>query len=122
MKVTATMGAWGIATTNVYVNIVLGCPDTTITPVTVPNQIYYITFTALTFSFIDWTSSVSGCTPFTYTATYNDGSALVGKITFNAGTKTFTVTSSTYTDVGTYYIRIIGSLASGVFAPTTFSI
>ena len=69
----------------------MGCPDTTITPDVIPDQIYYVTDPVLTFSFAEWTSSVTLCGAFTYTSLMDNAVLDTNLINFNAATKTFTV-------------------------------
>jgi hypothetical protein len=65
-------------------------------------------------TFIDWTSSVTLCTPFTYTATLSDGSALNSAfINFTPATRSFSIITSNPIYIGTYSIKITGTLSSG---------
>ena len=77
------------------VNVVRGCADTIITPTSISDQTYFITNTEKQITFMDWISSVSLCGSFTYSATYNDGTALDSSyINFDGSTKTFKVYTS----------------------------
>ena len=88
LKVIGTLGSWGSVTILVTVIIELGCADTTITPNTITTKTYQITDPALTYTFSDWTSSVTGCGAFTYASTLSDNSALDSNyITFTAASK-----------------------------------
>ena len=98
----------------------MGCADTTITPTTILTQTYYVTDAASPFTFVDWSSSVTGCGSFTYSATLSDGSALPSYIGFTPATKTFSVSTSDPLDINTYMIKVIGTLAAGATSSTTF--
>ena len=114
LKVIGTLGPWGSAEIQVTVDIQIGCADTTIAPDPISNKIYQVTDAALTFAFIDWTSSVTLCGAFTYSATFADNSALDSSyITFVAATKTFTVSTSNPAHINTYTIKVTGTLAAG---------
>ena len=74
----------------------------------------------MSITFTDWASSVAGCGAFTYTSTYNDNSALNSDyITFNAVSKSYSVSTSNNAYLGTYTIKVVGTLASGATATTT---
>ena len=88
LKVIGTLGSWGSTFILVTVNINVGCADTTITPVPITTKTYQVTDPALTYTFTDWTSSVTGCGTFTYTSTFSSNTALDNNyITFTAASK-----------------------------------
>jgi hypothetical protein len=58
------------------------------------------------------TAFTSSCTSytFTYTSTQNSGSALPSFLTFSATSKTYTVYTTDTTKIGTYTIKLLGTL------------
>ena len=77
----------------------------------------------MTFSFLDWASSVTLCGSFTYTATFADNSALnAAFISFVPGTKTFSVSTSNPSLINSYSIKVTGTLAAGATSSTTYSL
>ena len=82
---------------------------------------YDITTTALTATFTAWTCSVSACGTFTYTMLQTSGSALPTCITFDATTRTMTVSASTNTCNGVYQVTVTGQLGTHTQITKTIS-
>ena len=123
LRVIGTLGSWGSATILVTVNIELGCADTTITPNTITTKTYLVTDPALTYTFSDWTSSVTGCGAFTYASTLSDNSALDSNyITFTAASKQFSVSTSNPIYINSYVVKVTGTLAVGASSTTTYTL
>eukprot|EP00347_Sterkiella_histriomuscorum_P019592 403341040 len=95
------------------------CSSAVLTTQTPGDQTYVIGNAQSTFSFTDWTSSISGCGPFVYTATYNNGSTVGTPFTFTSSTKAFTVGLTTNLNyASSYTINLKGQLTTGSVSQT----
>jgi hypothetical protein len=85
-----------------------------------PSIVYSLNSAQVDFVVPDFKTS-SGCSPFAYTAMLASGAPLPSCITFNAGTKTFSVYSTSLADMKTYGITVKGTLSpSGRTGKVTF--
>lgn len=100
------------------------CPTDNLYTTAVANQDYYINTAALVFSIPDFTSDLTSaiCGAFVYTATKSDNSPMDTFFTFNPtpGSLSITASTSDFTKLGTYIIKITGY--QGIFTANTISI
>jgi hypothetical protein len=105
------------------VTITNQCPTSTITVVSIANQVYTSTSPALVFSFNDWTNSFSFCGSFTYSISVTvSGGGNSAFIQFNPLTRTFTVQSDLISNEDTYTITVTGTLPAGATSSVTFTL
>jgi hypothetical protein len=78
---------------------------------------------ANTYTITPWTESLGVCTPFTYSATLVDGTALPAFYSFDPSTYTFTITTSSILVTTSYTVMVTGALASpGPSSYVTFTL
>ena len=109
--VTGTLAYPGPSATTSFNLVLISCYSTTITSYAVSDQTFHIYDSANTFSMTQWTESMGVCSPFTYTITQTDGSAIPSLLSFNSGTLLFSVDISMIVVDAVYEIQIVGTLA-----------
>ncbi len=97
------------------------CSYVLITPSSLSTQALTTTTSNSTFTFTEFTTNVSYCGAFVYTATLSDGvTALDSSImTLTSSTREFNVDSTNVANVGTYTITVTGAL--GTYGSSTFT-
>jgi hypothetical protein len=94
------------------VYIIDDCASTVVTATSISSQTYHIGDAASTLFYSSFTESIGSCGSFTYIATYTNGTALdTSVISFTSSSRKFVIYSSNPSKVGTYSIKVTGTLS-----------
>ena len=92
---TGNVATYASSTVTFTVTVTNDCSTTVIYPESIADQTYSIGDPPLSINFQEWTESIGSCGVFTYTATYENGTALDNSfITFSSPTRLFEVSSN----------------------------